>query len=160
MFNTCITYHCNVSDKICCIRITIFDLSLLTMVLHAKLFINIPFQIIIYFSQYTEESTYHLIKNQLKLNCIDALNTGKTAFLNGDGYITCKRQNSWRSDEMSSSNDVTYGPNGSFKYGMNSSSNMNILIQMHIICLQIFSANKEPTYPWKVNVFADRKVRL
>ena len=37
---------------------------------------------------------------------------------------------------MSLSNDVSYVHNGSFKYGMNSSSNMNILIPMHIICLQ------------------------
>ena len=33
---------------------------------------------------------------------------------------------------MSSSNDVSYVHNGSFKYGMNSSSNMNILISMRI----------------------------
>ena len=40
---------------------------------------------------------------------------------------------------MSSSNDVSYVQNGSFKYGINSSSNMNILISMHIICLQKYS---------------------
>ena len=38
--------------------------------------------------------------------------------------------------DVSSPNEVSYVHNGSFKYGMNSSSNMNILIPMHIICLQ------------------------
>ena len=37
---------------------------------------------------------------------------------------------------MSSSNEVSYVHNGSLKYGMNSSSNMNILKPMHIVCLQ------------------------
>ena len=37
---------------------------------------------------------------------------------------------------MSSSNEVSYVHNGLYKYGMNSSLNMNILIPMHIICLQ------------------------
>ena len=40
---------------------------------------------------------------------------------------------------MSSSNDVSYVHNGSFKYGMSSSSNMNILIPMHIIGIQKYS---------------------
>ena len=40
--------------------------------------------------------------------------------------------------DVSSSNEVSYVHNGSFKYIMNSSSNMNILIPMHIICLQTY----------------------
>ena len=40
--------------------------------------------------------------------------------------------------DVSSSNEVSYVHNGSFKYIMNSSSYMNILIPMHIICLQTY----------------------
>ena len=39
--------------------------------------------------------------------------------------------------------------NGSFKYGVNSSSNMHILIPMHIICLQKYSVQTKNRHIFK-----------
>ena len=57
--------------------------------------------------------------------------------------------------------DVSYVHNGSFKYGMNSSSNMNNLIQMHIIYLQKYSVQtKNQISLKKTNVFSVERVNL
>ena len=62
---------------------------------------------------------------------------------------------------MSSSNDVSYVHNGSFKYDMNSSSNMNIMIPMHIICLQKYSVQRKNGHILeKTNVFPVERVNL
>ena len=62
---------------------------------------------------------------------------------------------------MSSSNDVSYVHNGSFKYGMNSSSNMNILIPMHNICLQKCSVQTKNRHILeKTNVFPVERLDL
>ena len=62
---------------------------------------------------------------------------------------------------MSSTNDVSYFHNGSFKYGMNSSSNMNILKPMHIICLQKYlvqTTNRQTVE--KLTLFMFKRVNL
>ena len=63
---------------------------------------------------------------------------------------------------MSSSNDVSFVHNSSFKYDMNSSSNMNILIPMHIICLQKYSVQTVfiDIALKKLNVFPVERVNL
>ena len=74
-------------------------------------------------------------------------------------YVGDKK--SWYFDEMSSSNDVSYVHNGSFKYGMNSSSNMNILISMHIICLQKYPVQTKNRHILeKTKVFPVERVNL
>ena len=62
---------------------------------------------------------------------------------------------------MSLSNDESYVHNVSFEYDMNSSSNMNILIPMHIICLQKYSVQTKNRHILeKTNFFPVERVNL